>query len=47
MFYGKSVLVIDGKNINEPNLERAEDEKAQKRYQFPEVQMRRSNGRDP
>jgi hypothetical protein len=30
-FYKKSVLVIDGRNINEPNLERAEDEKAQKR----------------
>jgi hypothetical protein len=30
-FYKKSVLVIDGKNNNEPNLERAEDEKSQKR----------------
>jgi hypothetical protein len=31
--YRKSVLVIDGKNNNEPNLESAEDEKseAQKR----------------
>jgi hypothetical protein len=29
--YRKSVLVIDGKNNNEPNLEREEDEKAQKR----------------
>jgi hypothetical protein len=31
MFYRKSVLVIDGKNNNEPNLESAEDEKSQKR----------------
>jgi hypothetical protein len=29
--YRKSVLVIDGKNNNEPNLKRAKDEKAQKR----------------
>jgi hypothetical protein len=29
--YRKSVLVIDGKNNNEPNLEREEDEKAKKR----------------
>ena len=31
MFYEKSVLVIDGKNSSEPNLERAEGEKDQKR----------------
>jgi hypothetical protein len=31
MFYRKLVLVIDGKNNNEPNLESAEDEKSQKR----------------
>jgi hypothetical protein len=30
-FYMKSVFFIDGKNKNKPNLERAEDEKAQKR----------------
>jgi hypothetical protein len=29
--YRKSVLVIDGKKINEPNLEREEDKKFQKR----------------
>jgi hypothetical protein len=31
MFYRKHVLLIDGKNNNEPNLESTEDEKAQKR----------------
>jgi hypothetical protein len=31
MFYRKRVLVIDGKNNNEPNLKSAEDEKSQKR----------------
>jgi hypothetical protein len=29
--YRNNVLVIDGKNKNEPNLESAEDKKSQKR----------------
>ena len=31
MFYRKSVIVIDGKNNNKPNLESIEDDKSQKR----------------